>query len=87
VDPVFGANVRWLAGYRHPRCYRSQVAAGLLEVFSEPRALLDGAAAVGISLLVLPVLYHLMWLQVLVTDLDSELLGPASVLVTAGDAR
>ncbi len=87
VDPVFGANVRWLAGYRHPRCYRSQVAAGLLEVFSEPRALLDGAAAVGISLLVLPVLYHLMWLQVLVMDLDSELLGPASVLVTAGDAR
>jgi hypothetical protein len=23
VDPVFAANVRWLAGYHHPRCYRS----------------------------------------------------------------
>jgi hypothetical protein len=87
VDPVFGANVRWLAGYRHPRCYRSQVAVGLLEAFSEHRALSDGVAAVGVSLLVLPVLYHLMWLQVLVTDLGSALLGPASVLVAAGDAR
>jgi hypothetical protein len=34
VAPVFGANVRWLAGYRHPRCYRSQVAVGLLEVLA-----------------------------------------------------
>jgi hypothetical protein len=87
LDPVFAANVRWLAGYRHPRCYRKAVAAQLLEVFSQPRGLFDGADAVGPRLGVLPVLYHLMWLRVLVTDLDCELLGPASVLVTAGDAR
>jgi hypothetical protein len=27
LDPVFAANVRWLAGYRHPRCYRQAVEA------------------------------------------------------------
>jgi hypothetical protein len=25
-DPTFAANVRWLAGYRHSRCYRSDIA-------------------------------------------------------------
>ena len=71
LDPVFAANVRWLAGYRHPRCYRQAVAAQLLEVFSQPRGLFDGADAVGPRLGVLPVLYHLMWLRMLVTDLHS----------------
>jgi hypothetical protein len=87
VDSVFAANVRWLAGYRHPRCYRSPIAARLLEVFSKPRALFDGAHVVEPGLGVLPVLYHLMWLRMLVTDLRSGSLGPASVLVVAGDAR
>jgi hypothetical protein len=87
LDPVFAANVRWLAGYRHPRCYRSAVAARLLEAFSQRRALFDGADAVGLKLGVLPVLYHLMWLQLLVTDLHSGSLGPATVVVTAGGVR
>jgi hypothetical protein len=87
LDPVFAANVRWLAGYRHPRCYRQAVAAQLLEVFSQPRGLFDGADAVGPRLGVLPVLYHLMWLRMLVTDLHSGSLGPASVLDTAGQVR
>jgi hypothetical protein len=86
-DPVFAANVRWLAGYRHPRCYRQAVAAQLLEVFSQPRGLFDGADAVGPRLGVLPVLYHLMWLRMLVTDLHSGSLWPASVLDTAGQVR
>jgi hypothetical protein len=87
LDPVFAANVRWLAGYRHPRCYRSAVATQLLEVFAQPRGLFDGAAAAGSRLGVLPVLYHLMWLQLLVTDLHLGSLGPASVVVVAGEAR
>jgi hypothetical protein len=87
LDPVFAANVRWLAGYRHPRCYRQAVAAQLLEVFSQPRGLFDGADAVGPRLGVLPVLYHLMWLRMLVTDLHLGSLGPASVLDTAGQVR
>jgi hypothetical protein len=42
---------------------------------------------VGSRLGVLPVLYHLMWLQLLVTDLHLGSLGPASVVVVAGEAR
>jgi hypothetical protein len=87
LDPVLAANVRWLAGYRHPRCYRQAVAAQLLEVFSHPRALFDGVDAVGARLGVLPVLYHLLWLRMLVTDLHSGSLGPASVVIVAGEAR
>jgi hypothetical protein len=69
LDGVVVANQRWLAGYRHPRCFDEHVAARLLEVFSRPRALMDGAELVGDPLGVLPVLYHLLWKQLLVVDL------------------
>jgi hypothetical protein len=62
-------NQRWLAGYRHPRCFDEHIAARLLEVFNRPRALMDGAELVGDPLGVLPVLYHLLWKQQLVADL------------------
>ena len=61
VDPVLLANVRWLAGYRHPRNGQDCVAADLVAVFAEPSMLLDGAERVGDRLAVLPVLYHLLW--------------------------
>jgi hypothetical protein len=60
-SPVLAANVRWLAGYRHPRCHRPEVAAALLEQFAEPTPLFAGTAAVGDRLVVLPVCYHLLW--------------------------
>ena len=69
LDGVVVANQRWLAGYRHPRCFDEHVAARLLEVFNRPRALMDGAELVGDPLGVLPVLYHLLWKQLLVADL------------------
>jgi hypothetical protein len=69
LDGVVVANQRWLAGYRHPRCFDEHVAARLLAVFNQPRALMDGAELVGDSLGVLPVLYHLLWKQLLVADL------------------
>ncbi|GAA2714947.1 TnsA-like heteromeric transposase endonuclease subunit [Micromonospora olivasterospora] len=34
MDPVVVANQRWLAGYRHPRCFDERVAALLLEAFA-----------------------------------------------------
>jgi hypothetical protein len=77
-DPVFTANVRWLAGYRHPRCGRPAVAERLVEAFAQPTALFDGAEAVGPPVVVLPVLYHLMWRQVLVADLAGAPLAPTS---------
>ncbi|MFJ8828108.1 TnsA-like heteromeric transposase endonuclease subunit [Streptomyces sp. NPDC102467] len=35
-DPVFMANVRWLAGYRHSRIHRAEVGRRLTEVFTAP---------------------------------------------------
>ena len=66
----WSANQRWLAGYRHPRCFDEHIAARLLEVFNRPRALMDGAELVGDPLGVLPVLYHLLWRRWLVADLS-----------------
>lgn len=70
LDGVLVANQKWLAGYRHPRCFDAAVAAQLLEVFEQQRSLLDGAERAGDPLGTLPVLYHLLWKQVLVADLS-----------------
>jgi hypothetical protein len=77
---VLAANLRWLAGYRHPRCRRPEIAAALLERFVEPTALFAGAAAVDDRLAVLPVLSHLLWRQVLTTDLVAARLSPCSLV-------
>jgi hypothetical protein len=87
ADPVLAANVRWLAGYRHPRCMNREQASRLREVFACPGALLAGARAAGDPLAVLPVLYHLLWTGVLVTDLAPALLGAESVVTVSGGAR
>ncbi|MEU5943474.1 TnsA-like heteromeric transposase endonuclease subunit [Micromonospora sp. NPDC047548] len=87
LDGVFAANVRWLSRYRHPRCGRREdLIVRLLEVFAQPTPLFAGAERVGDRLLVLPVLYHLLWRQVLIVDLRSALLGP-STLVRQGQRR
>ncbi|MFI1855534.1 TnsA-like heteromeric transposase endonuclease subunit [Streptomyces sp. NPDC020480] len=73
-DAVVAANVRWLAGYRHPR-YRD--AGGLqqavLEAFAAPRSLMAGAAAAGEVLTTLPVVYHALWSGRLTADLARPL--------------
>lgn len=80
IDPVLLANVKWLAGYRHPRNRLDLVAAKLEAVFAEPMPLLVGAERVGDRLAVLPVLYHLLWRRVLEVDLATGALGPRSVV-------
>ncbi len=77
---VLAANVRWLAGYRHPRCRRPELADALMERFVEPMPLFAGAAAVGDRLAVLPVLYHLLWRHVLMTNLAAAPLSPSSMV-------
>ncbi|MEU8626604.1 TnsA-like heteromeric transposase endonuclease subunit [Streptomyces sp. NPDC048669] len=57
-DAVLMENVRWLAGYRHPRVHRPQVAERLMEVFGEGASLLAGARRVGDQIAV--VLFHLL---------------------------
>jgi hypothetical protein len=68
MDGVVVANQRWLAAYRHPRCYHGAVAARLAEMFARP--LMDGAELAGDPLGTLPVLYHLLWKRQLVADLS-----------------
>ncbi len=84
ADQVVTANVRWLAGYRHPRYHRGEPAAGLRRVFAAPAALMAGAEAAGDPIAVLPVLFHLLWRHELVADLSAPL-GPFT-LVSAGAA-
>ena len=86
-DPVLAANVRWLAGYRHPRCLREEYRAGLLEAFAGPAPLLDGALAVGDRIAVLPSLFHLMWTGALAADLASAPLSGGSLVSAAGGGR
>ena len=79
---TLAANVRWLAGYRHFRCCRSDIAAALLEVFTEATPLMRGAHDTGDPIVVLPVLYHLLWKHGLVIELEERLIGPGSLVVT-----
>jgi hypothetical protein len=72
-DPVMMANLRWLAGYRHPRSSSEQIGARLLAVFGQERRLIEGAEAVGDPLRVLPVVLHLIWRGVLTVALDAPL--------------
>lgn len=46
-DPVWLENVRWLAGYRHRRCYRDSLVAPLLDTFRSVRPLVEGVDRVG----------------------------------------
>ncbi|MFD4723010.1 TnsA-like heteromeric transposase endonuclease subunit [Streptomyces sp. NPDC058423] len=89
-DKAVAANVRWLAGYRHPR---HRDAGGLeqavLEAFAAPRPLMAGAAAAGEVLTALPVLYHALWHGRLAADLTRPL-GEHTLVTpgpTAGDGE
>ncbi|WSN01895.1 TnsA-like heteromeric transposase endonuclease subunit [Streptomyces sp. NBC_01693] len=71
---VVAANLRWLAGYRHPRNQGPPgLRAALAEAFAEPRPLADGADMVGDFLQVLPAVYHALWCGHLTTPLDEPL--------------
>jgi hypothetical protein len=85
VDAIEAGNVRWLAGYRHPRHRTPATVAGLRQVFDSPTALVAGAQAVGDPIAVLPVLFHLLWSHELVTDLSVPLTEHS--LVRAAGAR
>jgi len=85
LEPVFAANVRWLSRYRHRRCGRREdLLARLLEMFAEPTPVFEAAARAGDRLATLPVLYHLLWRQVLTADLTGALLGPSTLVRRAG---
>jgi hypothetical protein len=89
VPPVvLLSNVRWLSRYRHPRCGRDvELADRLGEACQRPRPLFEAVAEAGDRLAVLPVLFHLLWWQVLRVDLAVELLHPGSLVSAAGRGR
>jgi len=86
VDAVLAANVRWLAGYRHPRHRVEPVAGQLREVFGAGGELMEGARTAGDPVAVLPVLFHLLWRHELSVDLTVPL-HAGSVVESAAVAR
>ncbi|MCX5122117.1 TnsA-like heteromeric transposase endonuclease subunit [Micromonospora sp. NBC_00362] len=82
LDAILVRNVRWLAGYRHPRHDLPAVAAALRQVFAEPGGLLAGAEAAGDPIAVLPALFHLLRRRILHTDLSTPL-HPDAVVTSA----
>ncbi|MDH6130195.1 TnsA-like heteromeric transposase endonuclease subunit [Kitasatospora sp. GP82] len=89
-DPVVAANVRWLAGYRHPRHRGTpQLEAALLEAFEQPLPLAEGVRAVGDPLVILPAAFHALWSRRLDVALGEPLhegavVGPGSRAVVGG---
>ncbi|SCG72456.1 hypothetical protein GA0070613_5085 [Micromonospora inositola] len=85
MDGVLTANLRWLSGYRHPRCLDPGRAADLRRVFADGAALMEGARHVGDPIAVLPTLFHLLWRQVLRTDLATTPLWEGSLVRGGGE--
>ena len=78
------ANLRWLAGYRHPRFGDEQLEATLLEIFASPQPLGVAAPQAGDPIRVRPVLFHLLWRGRLRGNF-SRPLGETTVLTTCAD--
>ncbi|HLU28565.1 MAG TPA: hypothetical protein VKZ65_09020 [Glycomyces sp.] len=81
VDDVLVANLTWLSGYRNPRNLDPVLAQRLCEELRDPRRVVDAVGLVGDWMRVAPTLFHLMWSGAIAVDLESGLLGQASVAV------
>lgn len=74
LDGVRVANLRWLAGYRHPRYGGpAGLAEAVVAAFAVPAPLTGQAATVGDPIAVLSVLFHLLWRGRLTADLSAPL--------------
>lgn len=72
-------NVRWLAGYRHPRCAPRDLQHAAEDLAAAPMPLMEIAALLGDPLASLPVIYHLLWRGRLRTDLTVALSATSPV--------
>lgn len=85
LKPELAANLKWLAGFRHPRNQgRPGLMAAVLQAFTAPRPMIEGVGAVGDPVEVMPVLFHALWRGDLTAPLDIPLhervpVGPAGV--------
>jgi hypothetical protein len=74
LDDVAAANLKWLAGYRHPRnAGRPGLTAAVLKTFTRPRPLIEGAEAVGDPIEVLPAVFNALWHGRVTADLETPL--------------
>ncbi|MGW4985243.1 TnsA-like heteromeric transposase endonuclease subunit [Streptomyces mirabilis] len=74
LDDILAANLKWLASYRHPRnAGRLGLTAAVLDAFTRPRPLLEGAQAAGDPIEVLPAVFHALWHGQLTTPLETPL--------------
>ncbi|MBB6421411.1 hypothetical protein HDC93_007044 [Streptomyces sp. AK010] len=88
LEKILAANLKWLAGYRHPRnAGRPRLAAAVREAFAQPRPLIEGAEAVGDPIEVLPAVFHALWHGHLTTSLDIPLNERVLVSTGAGGAN
>jgi hypothetical protein len=82
-DPVWAANLRWLAGYRHPRFGEEHFEELLLSLFASAQPL-STARQVGDPIRIQPVLFHLLWRGRLSADLGRPL-GETTILTACED--
>lgn len=79
------ANMRWLAGYRHPRHGEpSSLAMAVGAAYTAPAPLVAQAASLGDPIAVLPMVFHLLWQGILAADLARPLND--RTLVVRGEA-
>lgn len=84
---VVEANVRWLAGYRHPRCAQGRLPE-VAECFRTPLPLLEGVRLLGDPIAVWPAVFHAVWTGVLRMPLERPLHERAlAVAAGTGEAR
>jgi hypothetical protein len=81
-DAMVAANLSWLAGFRRPMDAAPFIEA-ILERAAEPVALRDLADETGPAVLTRPVVFHLLWRQLLSCDLSVALSD--TTLVRSGD--
>ncbi|HEX2807142.1 MAG TPA: TnsA-like heteromeric transposase endonuclease subunit [Kineosporiaceae bacterium] len=87
VGATLLANLRWLAGYRHPRHARPVDRQVAREVFGAGLPLVEGARQLGDPVRVLPGVYHWLWRgDLLVVDLETATLSLATTVTTASSA-
>ncbi|MEV4974995.1 TnsA-like heteromeric transposase endonuclease subunit [Streptomyces scopuliridis] len=72
-DPVLVANVRWLAGYRHPRHGAGPWLPTLMAAFGSPRPAVEAVRELGDPIAVWPAVFHAFWSGVLSVRLDEPL--------------
>ena len=86
-DPVLVANVRWLAGYRHPRYAAGPRTPALAEVFASPRPAVEAVCELGDPIAVWPAVFHALWSGVLRVRLDKPLHERAAISVARQEAE